>query len=66
MQFAFMSPCVSPTVIGIGPWKMGMLAACLLLWDVMWGSITPSFKEDWKIQVIRTSQSVCIPHELHM
>ena len=21
---------------GISPWKIGMLAACLLLWDIMW------------------------------
>ena len=21
---------------GIAPWKIGMLAACLLLWDIMW------------------------------
>ena len=40
---------------GIGPWKLGMLAACLFLSDIMWGdtgpAIGPVVKElEWEIQ----------------
>ena len=28
---------------GTSPWKLGMLAACLVLWDIMWGSGVPSW-----------------------
>ena len=51
------SPCTPSPVerelaAGIGPWKLGMLAACLYLWDLMWGDQSPAFKEDWLIKVI--------------
>ena len=39
--------------LGIGPWKLAMLSSCLLLWDIMWGKITPAFKEEWTIKVGR-------------
>ena len=29
-----------------------MLAACLYLWDIMWGDESPAFKEAWQIKVI--------------
>ena len=66
-----MSQCVPPTAIGIGPWKLGMLAACLFLWDVMWGSFTPAFKEAWKIEVIAIvapRMHICIirQHTIHI
>ena len=38
---------------GIGPWKLAMLAACLFLWDVMWGTESLAFKEAWTIKVAR-------------
>ena len=35
---------------GISPWKIGMLAANLYLWDIMWAKIEPpAFREDWKV-----------------
>ena len=36
---------------GISPWKLGMLAACLLLWDVMWRRVIPYCRETWTVQV---------------
>ena len=36
---------------GISPWKLGMLAACLLLWDVMWRRVAPYCREKWTVQV---------------
>ena len=36
---------------GISPWKLGMLAACLLLWDVMWHRVLPCHREGWTVQV---------------
>ena len=30
---------------GIGPWKLGMLACALLLWDILWKIVVPQFKE---------------------
>ena len=36
---------------GISPWKLGMLAACLLLWDVMWRRVIPYCREAWTVQV---------------
>ena len=35
---------------GISPWKIGQLAAALLLWDIMWNVITIAFKEQMLIQ----------------
>ena len=36
---------------GISPWKIGMLAANLYLWDIMRRRIpVPGFQEDWKIE----------------
>ena len=37
---------------GIAPWKLGMLSALLLLWDVMWGTIVPDYNEsnEWLIR----------------
>ena len=37
--------------IGIGPWKLGMLASCLYLWDIMWNLESPDHKEAWIIKV---------------
>jgi hypothetical protein len=35
---------------GIGPWKVGMIATLLLLWDILWGVVVPAFKEEgWQI-----------------
>lgn len=35
---------------GIAPWKLGQLAACLLMWDILWGVVTPMYKEEqWEI-----------------
>ena len=36
---------------GISPWKLGMFAACLLLWDVMWRRVIPYCRENWTVQV---------------
>ena len=36
---------------GISPWKLGMLAACLLLWDVMWKRVSPYNSQAWTVQV---------------
>ena len=35
---------------GIAPWKLGMLSASLLLWDILWRIIKPMFMEarDWR------------------
>ena len=38
-------------ITGIGPWKLGMLSACLFLWDIMWQVEVPSFQEEWRIKV---------------
>jgi len=37
---------------GIAPWKLGMLSALLLLWDVLWGTIVPDYNEsnEWLIR----------------
>ena len=43
---------------GIGPWKVGQLAASLYLWDVMWGQAVPTHREDWRIQVFQSHQFV--------
>ena len=43
---------------GIGPWKVGQLAASLYLWDVMWGQAVPTHREDWRIQVSQSHQFV--------
>ena len=35
---------------GAAPWKLGMLAAALFMWDVMWGTERPLYREvDWTI-----------------
>lgn len=35
---------------GTSPWKLGMLSGSLLLWDILWGVVTPSFREEqWTI-----------------
>ena len=39
------------TPAGISPWKIGMLAANLFLWDIMWKRIqVPSYQEEWQVQ----------------
>ena len=35
---------------GIGPWKLGMLACALLLWDILWKIIVPANNEKWTIK----------------
>ena len=42
---------------GIMPWKLGMLAACLYLWDVMIGVCKPSFKEGWVVEVAHVARA---------
>ena len=37
---------------GIAPWKLGMLSASLLLWDILWGVVKPLYKEaPWEVQL---------------
>ena len=37
---------------GIAPWKLGMLSASLLLWDILWGATKPLYKEaPWEVQL---------------
>ena len=38
------------TVAGIGPWKVAMLSAVLVLWDVMWWAEIPMNQQDWIIK----------------
>lgn len=41
----------SAAEFGTSPWKLGMIAASLYLWDIMWGAIVPPFKETpWVLQ----------------
>eukprot|EP00972_Heterocapsa_arctica_P028488 4190943-Heterocapsa_arctica.AAC.1 len=36
---------------GIAPWKLGMLAASLFLWDILWGTHIPHFQEQqWVVE----------------
>ena len=35
---------------GIGPWKVGQLAASLYLWDIVWKQCAPTHREDWIIK----------------
>ena len=38
------------TPAGISPWKIGMLAANLFLWDIMWKRIdVPAYQEEWQV-----------------
>jgi hypothetical protein len=30
---------------GVGPWKLGMLSAALLLWDILWSVVVVEFRE---------------------
>ena len=51
----YMSVCASIScTTGIGPWKLAMLSACLLLWDIMWKQSAPSFDGEWQIQAACT------------
>lgn len=34
---------------GTSPWKLGMIAASLVLWDVMWNTSVPAFREDLSV-----------------
>lgn len=37
---------------GIGPWKLGQISGCLLLWDLVWKKWTPRYKEEeWKVDL---------------
>ena len=37
---------------GIAPWKLGQLAACLLMWDILWGTKVYAFREEkWEVEV---------------
>ena len=36
---------------GIGPWKVAMLSAVLMLWDIMWWAQVPMNSQDWIIKV---------------
>jgi hypothetical protein len=31
---------------GIGPWKLGMLAGALLLWDILWKKVVVAYREE--------------------
>ena len=41
----------SQNTAGIGPWKVAMLSAVLMLWDVMWWAHVPMNSQDWIIKV---------------
>ena len=43
--------CIMHHTACIGPWKLGMLSACLFLWDILWQVEAPSFQEQWQIKV---------------
>ena len=43
--------------LGIGPWKLAMLAACLYLWDIAWGVEKPAFQEEWRVKVVHVERS---------
>ena len=37
---------------GIAPWKLGQLSACLLMWDMLWGTQVHLYDEQqWTVQV---------------
>ena len=39
------------TPAGISPWKIGMLAADVFLWDIMWKRIVvPAYQEEWQVR----------------
>ena len=42
---------ISPNTAGIGPWKVAMLSAVLMLWDIMWWAHVPINSQDWIIKV---------------
>ena len=44
---------------GISPWKIGMLAACLLLWDIMW-------KVCFAINRFCACHVSCVVHDNHI
>ena len=32
--------------MGIAPWKFGNLAACILMWDIVWVTTNEEYRED--------------------
>ena len=49
------------TPAGISPWKIGMLAANLFLWDIMWKRIqVPSYQEEWQVQADQVERAYAL------
>ena len=47
--------------LGAAPWKLGMLSASLLMWDILWGDVTPHYREEtWLVEIshVRRAQKL--------